>query len=108
MKPLSKCQEEVVAEIQVMKMCRNRYIVNFMEALAFKDRIFLVMLYCDGGSLDSVISKMELSEAAIAHTFFSVLNGLDYLERICLVHRDIVSSLGGAWKFLCFFYLIFS
>ena len=58
-----------------------------------KNRFYLVMLYCDGGSLDKLISKLLLPEPVIAHIFLRVATGLYYLERQCLVHRDVVSRL---------------
>jgi serine/threonine protein kinase len=50
------------------------------------------MSYCDGGSLDNLINKILLPEPVIAHVFLRVAAALLYLERSCLVHRDLVRA----------------
>ena len=89
LRPFGSHKAEVLAEIRVMQMCRSKNIVHFMDAFAHQDRVYIMMLYCDGGSLEKVISKMALREHIISHIFRAVLGGLDYMERMCLVHRDI-------------------
>ncbi len=87
--PLQKCKDDVLAEVRLMKTCQNKNIVHLVDAFAHKDRVYIAMLYCDGGSLDKLVQSVVLSEPVIAHVFIRVASGLYYLERQCLVHRDL-------------------
>ena len=82
-------RQELLTEIQVMKMCKNKYIVDLIECLKYKDDCYLVMSYCDGGSLDALIKQLTLSESALSHIFVRVTIALSYLEKHFLVHRDV-------------------
>jgi serine/threonine protein kinase len=43
--PLSKCRQEVLEEIQVMKMCNHKNIVHMLEAFADKVRFVFVLFF---------------------------------------------------------------
>lgn len=45
-KPLSEARETILAEVQIMKMCNHRHIVDLVDALVWKDVCYLVMRYC--------------------------------------------------------------
>jgi hypothetical protein len=49
----------------------------------------MVMEYCDGGSLQSLIAGVDLNEGQIANVLRKVLCGLDYLHKQNRIHRDI-------------------
>ena len=48
---------------------------------------YLVMMFCDGGSLDKKIGKMTAEELTDAVT--QIANGLEYLHSCGIVHQDI-------------------
>lgn len=54
----------------------------------------IVMTYCDGGDLQSIITKATnsrkpLGESSIFHYFVQISLGLDYMHQNKVLHRDI-------------------
>lgn len=88
-KPVSKAGQQILAEVQVMRMCHEAHIVDLLDALYWKDQCYLVMRYCDGGSLDKLIELVQFNDAQKAHVFVRVCRALAYLETLSLVHRDV-------------------
>jgi serine/threonine protein kinase len=54
----------IANEILLLASCRHKNIVNFLEAYIFKDRVWTVMEYCDGGTLTELYKGVELGVRA--------------------------------------------
>ncbi|ETR68768.1 MAG: Serine/threonine protein kinase [Candidatus Magnetoglobus multicellularis str. Araruama] len=68
-------------------------IVRIHTLIEDRGRLFLVMEYVDGGSLDELIQKNgKLTENQAISIFQDVLKGLDYAHRKGIIHRDIKPS----------------
>ncbi len=46
-KSLTEARAAILAEVQIMKMCNHRHIVDLVDALVWKDVCYLVMRYCE-------------------------------------------------------------
>jgi len=68
-------------------------IVKINTLIEDKGRLFLVMEYVDGGSLDNLIQeKGKLPESQAVKIFKDILNGLNYAHARGIIHRDIKPS----------------
>jgi hypothetical protein len=81
--------QNIVREICVMKECKHKNIVNFLDAYLWENRAWIVMEYCDGGSLGALAKGAELTEPEIAFIIRQVVEGLAFLHSRKRVHRDI-------------------
>jgi len=84
-------------EIEIMKKLRSPYSV-FFHGSYFKTthdgtaELWIVMEYCDSGSIGDLITKRPLREDHIAIICSQVLKALAYLRSNDLIHRDIKAS----------------
>jgi hypothetical protein len=81
-------------ELDILKQCRNRYIVSFYgwyEPKSTPDTLWILMDYCAAGSIISLLKAVEksLSEAQIAFICHSTLMALVYLNSKKIIHRDV-------------------
>ncbi|KAG9510869.1 Mitogen-activated protein kinase kinase kinase kinase 2 [Fragariocoptes setiger] len=77
-------------EILMMKSCRHPNIVAFYGSYFRKDRLWICMEYCGGGSLQDIYHVTgPLSEPQIALVCRETLKGLHYLHALGKMHRDI-------------------
>uniref|UniRef100_A0A6B2LBD3 Protein kinase domain-containing protein n=1 Tax=Arcella intermedia TaxID=1963864 RepID=A0A6B2LBD3_9EUKA len=87
---LSEDTNHIVREIQTMRDCKHKYIVNFEECYNFEGTITVVMEYCDGGTLKDLCNEVLLDETEVAHFCTQILLGLQYFHvKTKKVHRDI-------------------
>lgn len=94
-KPYSECCDQICNELEILRSCQHDNIVNYLRSYYYKDRVWvrffnlhfyicplgcfnlngdkMVMEYCDGGSLRSLISGVDLNEGQIANVLRKVL-----------------------------------
>lgn len=53
--------ELIANEIILLSQCRHKNIVNYLECYLFRERIWMVMEYCDGGTLTELYKGVELN-----------------------------------------------
>lgn len=82
----------ILNEIIVMQKNRHENIVNFIDAYAENDKLWIIMEHMQGGSLTDIITCCILEERQIATVCRETLNGLDFLHRSGVIHRDIKSD----------------
>lgn len=96
-----------VKEIKIMKDLKSPYTLKYYGCYKKDDAIWIIMEYCDGGSLQDIIDAREneevcLTEIQIAQIVSQVLQALEYLHSMKKIHRDIkagnilLNSLGMA------------
>jgi len=88
--PISK--EEIKAikkEINFIKNLDHKNIVKYFDAVVKDHRIYLILEYLEGGSLGTLCKRSLFSEALIKLYIFQILEGLDYLHKLNIAHRDI-------------------
>jgi len=78
-------------EINVLKKMNHPNIIQFIDAKKTENNIYLIMEFCNGGSLEEFIKKKEgkLEEMEILYYFRDIIDAFRYLQSINTVHRDV-------------------
>jgi len=89
--PHSKKKEKIsnFREIEFLAYCDHTNIVKFSRAYCFRDEIWMVMEYMEGGSLKEAGESYNFQEPHIAYIAKETLKALKYLHNVGLVHRDL-------------------
>jgi len=83
--------DNIANELALLDSCHHPNIVNYITSYLDKKRIWMVMEYCDAGTLKQLL-VIEMSEGQIANVLKQVLKGLSYLHSLNRIHRDIKSA----------------
>ncbi|XP_049857166.1 mitogen-activated protein kinase kinase kinase kinase 5 isoform X12 [Schistocerca gregaria] len=77
-------------EILMMKDCRHPNIIAYYGSYLRRDKLWICMEYCGGGSLQDIYHITgPLTEQQIAYMCRETLHGLAYLHSMGKMHRDI-------------------
>ena len=77
-------------EIDIMSKCEHANILRLYDRADFKNRLYLMLEYCEGGDLSKLISKKgRLPEAEAQRYLIDLVTGLKYLFEKGFVHRDL-------------------
>jgi serine/threonine protein kinase len=77
-------------EIVMMKDCRHANIVAFFGSYWRRDKLWICMEFCGGGSMQDIYHATgPLNELQIAFVCRETLKGLHYLHSMGKMHRDI-------------------
>ncbi|XP_069991895.1 mitogen-activated protein kinase kinase kinase kinase 3 isoform X1 [Penaeus vannamei] len=77
-------------EILMMKDCRHPNIVAYFGSYLRRDKLWICMEFCGGGSLQDIYHITgPLQERQIGYMCRETLRGLEYLHRMGKMHRDI-------------------
>ncbi|XP_058646895.1 mitogen-activated protein kinase kinase kinase kinase 3 isoform X4 [Onychostoma macrolepis] len=80
----------VQQEIIMMKDCKHSNIVAYFGSYLRRDKLWICMEYCGGGSLQDIYHVTgPLTESQIAYVTRETLQGLCYLHNKGKMHRDI-------------------
>ncbi|XP_062863548.1 mitogen-activated protein kinase kinase kinase kinase 3 isoform X2 [Trichomycterus rosablanca] len=80
----------VQQEIIMMKDCKHSNIVAYFGSYLRRDKLWICMEYCGGGSLQDIYHVTgPLLESQIAYVSRETLQGLYYLHNKSKMHRDI-------------------
>lgn len=83
-------KQRFMAEAQILSRLSHPNVVRAFRLLELNGTAYLVMEYVCGSSLrDWVRTNPNPSEAQLTQIFLSLLNGLEYIHREGLLHRDI-------------------
>ena len=81
---------QIKKEISIMKMVNHKYIVQIIEVLASKTKIFIVLELVTGGELfDKIVSVGKLSEEQAIFYFNQLVEGVEYCHKLGVCHRDL-------------------
>ena len=86
-------------EVRILASIDHKNIIGYKEAF-FDDKsktLNIVMEYADGGDLNTKIKeikqrKLFFDEKQIWSTLIQILQGLNYLHKSCIIHRDLKSA----------------
>jgi p21-activated kinase 1 len=70
----------------------QKNMVQHIESYIWKNDVWIVMEYMEGGSLTDIVTQNFMAEREIATVCLEVLRGLDYLHSRGIIHRDIKSD----------------
>ncbi|XP_049309310.1 mitogen-activated protein kinase kinase kinase kinase 5 isoform X4 [Bactrocera dorsalis] len=77
-------------EIIMMRDCRHKNIITYYGSYLRRDKLWICMEYCGGGSLQDIYQVTgPLTEQQIAYMCRETLKGLEYLHTMGKMHRDI-------------------
>ena len=83
--------DKIKSEIDILSRCDSPYIVGYFECfIKNRKEMWIVMEYCEGGSMTDLLSTNVLPEDSIRAVCASIVLGLEYLHGVANVcHRDI-------------------
>ncbi len=83
--------ESFKKEINILSQCNNQYIVHYFGSYIKGHQIWIILEFCDGGSLFELIKILprNLNEEEIASLICMILKGLIFLHENKKIHRDI-------------------
>ncbi|KPA77802.1 putative protein kinase [Leptomonas pyrrhocoris] len=86
--------DSIIKEVEILQMCDHPNVVRFFGTYQSLGVLWIVMEYCEGGSVDNVydLLRRPLSEALIAYVCRETLLGLRYLHEHLIIHRDVKGS----------------
>ena len=89
--PIEDDNGDLEREIQYLKECDMRYIVQFLGSFEHTDRLWIMMEYCEGSSLLDVMGATGkcLTQVQVAAALYCCLAALIYLHERNRVHRDV-------------------
>lgn len=77
-------------EIDLLKLLKNPYIVEYRESFNTRDTLFIVMEFIENGSLASIVKSFgRMRESLVSIYIVQVLEGLNFLHEQGVIHRDI-------------------
>jgi serine/threonine protein kinase len=100
----SKHWRRVQQEIRLMEKLNNPRVIRLFETIESPKRIHIVMEYLGGSNLCNYVkSKRRLEEDEARVIFMQIVESLEYIHSLNIVHRDIKLEVGplGWLEVLC-------
>ncbi|KAI3373852.1 hypothetical protein L3Q82_022433 [Scortum barcoo] len=90
----TKCEDELedyIVEIDILAKCDHRYIVKLLDAFYHDNKLWIMIEFCPGGAVDATMLELDrgLTEPQIKVVCRQMLEALDYLHRMKIIHRDL-------------------
>jgi len=83
-------------EITLLMLLNHPKIIKLKEFFETRDKLYIVQEYCAGGNLSDMIRRERkeggLSETRVKNIFIQLLQAVNYLHSMNIVHRDIKSE----------------
>ncbi|VDK73846.1 unnamed protein product [Litomosoides sigmodontis] len=83
--------QDVMVEVLILTQCKHPNIVELYDAFTMGNRITLLLEYCGGGAVDSIMMELSrhLTEQQIHYIMKEILKALDFLHGKNVIHRDL-------------------
>ncbi|VIO90566.1 Protein kinase domain containing protein [Brugia malayi] len=83
--------QDVMVEVSILTQCKHPNIVELYDAFTMGNRITLLLEYCGGGAVDSIMMELSrhLSEQQIHYIMKEILKALNFLHGKNVIHRDL-------------------
>jgi serine/threonine protein kinase len=82
-------QKKIAQEVALVGMFDHPNIVQFVEVIQTPELICIVMEYCDGGDLLSLLEIGNLSTVELKRIFKQIVGGVKYIHGLGFTHGDI-------------------
>ena len=77
-------------EINLLRKCKNDWIVDFVDIKKSKSNFYIFLEYCEGGNLAEYISKnKQLPEGEAIRLFSQLVRGMSCMKAMNIIHRDL-------------------
>ena len=82
-------------EIEILKQLNHKNIVKLADVKVTKSHYYLVMEYCNGGSLSECLKKYQkkngepFTEEIVQHLMRQIIEGMKYIHNHNIIHRDL-------------------
>jgi STE20-like kinase len=82
---------DFMIEIDILTETKHPNIVELHEAFQKDQQLWMLIEYCDGGALDSIMTELEkpLTEPQISYVCQNMCKGLLFLHKNHVIHRDL-------------------
>jgi len=81
---------QIKKEISIMKMVKHDNVVNLLEVLASRSKIFIVLEYISGGELfDKIVDAGKFDEKQARYYFRQLVFGVKFCHDQGVCHRDL-------------------
>ncbi|KAK0157745.1 hypothetical protein PV328_011445 [Microctonus aethiopoides] len=82
---------DFMIEIDILSECKHPNVVELHEAYFMDGKLWMLIEYCDGGALDSIMVELEkaLTEPQISYVCQQMTKGLTFLHKSKIIHRDL-------------------
>ncbi|KAK4883119.1 hypothetical protein RN001_006438 [Aquatica leii] len=82
---------DFMIEIDILSECKHPNVVELIEAFQKDQQLWMLIEYCDGGAVDSIMTELEkpLNEYQIAYVCQNMCKGLLFLHKTHIIHRDL-------------------
>ena len=86
-----KCEELVHYEIDILKFCRHKNIVQLIDYYENIEEIIVVLRYIEGSTLGNYLKQknFNFTEYQVANIIYQIALGVNYLHKFGIVHRDL-------------------
>lgn len=75
-KSLTEAEKMIRKEVGLLQSCNHANVVKYHCSYLWNDMVWVVMEYCNGGSLRQLLNQVSLNEAQIAYVAREVrMNG---------------------------------
>ncbi|CAI5466508.1 unnamed protein product [Closterium sp. Yama58-4] len=82
--------DQIKREVSIMKMVRHPNIVQLIEVLASRNKIFMVLEFAAGGELfDRIVYRGRLAESEARRYFQQLVDAVDCCHAKGVCHRDL-------------------
>ncbi|KAG1701398.1 STE20-like serine/threonine-protein kinase [Nymphon striatum] len=80
-----------MVEIDILNGLKHPNVVDLIESYFFEGNLWMLIEFCEGGAVDSIMIDLEkpLTEPQIKHLTREICQGLDFLHKHKVIHRDI-------------------
>ncbi|ANZ73635.1 BA75_00786T0 [Komagataella pastoris] len=87
---IRKVVPQVKEEMTVLEMLSHPNIVQYFGVEVHRDRVYIFMEYCEGGSLAGLLEHGRIEDEMVIQVYtLQMLEGVAYLHKSGIVHRDI-------------------
>lgn len=81
---------QIKKEISIMKMVKHPHVVNLLEVLASRSKIFIVLEFISGGELfDKIVDAGKFDEKQARYYFRQLVKGVKFCHDQGVCHRDL-------------------
>jgi len=84
-----RSMEMIIQEISVQSELKHRNIVQIIDYFAYKNKVAIVMEFCNQGTLEDYLNNNDMDQEKIIWIFGHICQGLNYIHSQNIIHRDL-------------------